>query len=124
MARTNLLAGDDVIVPQLLARPEFIVELERLASDVDAVLIEVALMAPSQEVDSWFASRSAAPQSSTHVDAQALAERLGTNELDRMYSDLVELVASRPQTKVIQARVGEPEATLRELERVLGDVSG
>ena|SRR5690349_24648422 len=124
MARSNLLAGDDVIVPQFLARPQFIDELARLASDVDVAFIEVALTASQHDVDDWFALRSAAPRSTTHRDAQALAERLGPDEFDRMYTDFVELVASRPQTKLLQARSGGPEVMLRELQQVLADVTG
>src|SRR3954465_8108698 len=43
-ARTHLLAGHDVVVPQFLARPEFIDRLAALAADVGAPFVEVILL--------------------------------------------------------------------------------
>lgn len=69
MARTALEAGRDVIIPQLVARPEFDSELERLARDTSAMFVDVALTATKQEMRDWFASRSATSGAATHLDA-------------------------------------------------------
>lgn len=77
MARVVLEAGRDVVVPQLLAREAFILELEQLADTTGSQFIEVALMISSEEMKAWFAERSAAPTATVHQDAQALVGRLG-----------------------------------------------
>jgi predicted kinase len=126
MARTALEAGRDVIIPQLVARPDFVSELERLARDSGVRFVEVALTASKDEMRDWFASRSAAPDAATHLDAELLVDRLGGGAaLDQMFDDFVQLVESRPGTRTVPARRDDVERTLRELERVLAeDVSG
>jgi hypothetical protein len=42
-ARTHLEAGHDVIIPQFLARAEFVEQIEQLAADVDAEFHEIVL---------------------------------------------------------------------------------
>jgi predicted kinase len=122
MARTALGAGRDVIVPQFLGRPEFVTELEQLASELGARFVEIALTATKDEMRSWFASRSATSDTATHADAQLLVDRLGgPAALDRMYDDFAQLIASRPGTRTIPARGGEVDSTLRQLEGVLAD---
>jgi hypothetical protein len=80
----------------------------------------VALTASKEEMREWFASRSVAPGSATHVDAQLLVDRLGgAAVLDQMYDDFVQLVASRPRTRTVPARRDDEDGTLRQLERVL-----
>ncbi len=122
MARTVLKAGRDVIVPQFLARREFVDQLEQVARDAGATFVEVALMATKDDMRTWFASRSATSVAATHQDAQQLIDRLGGYAaLDQMYGRFVQLVHSRPATRTIPARDGNVHRTLRELERVLAD---
>ncbi len=124
MAHTVLRAGHDVIVPQLVARREFLVELERLASDTEATFIEVALTSSREEMHSWFTARAAAATAGTHQDAQLLVDRLGgAAVLDRMYDDVVQLVGSRPRTRTIPARGADEASTFGELERAVADAS-
>jgi predicted kinase len=120
MACTALEAGRDVIVPQFLARPEFVIQLEDLARAAGAGFVEIALWATKQDARTWFDARSAAPDRATHMDAQQLVDRLGGPAvLDETYDAFAQLVDSRPGTRTIPARVGDADRTLRELERVL-----
>ncbi len=120
MARTALEAGRDVIVPQFLARSEFVTQLERLAKDTGATFVEVALTASKEEMRQWFASRSAVPGTATHHDAQLLVDRIGgPAALDQMYDAFVQLIDSRPGTRTIPAKSGDVDHTLHELERIL-----
>jgi hypothetical protein len=122
MARTVLDGGRDVVIPQFLARPEFVSELERLAGDVGARFVEVALMAGKVEMHRWFAARSGAPGAATHRDAQVLVERLGgLDALDQMHDGFVRLVESRPRTRRIPARAGDVDSTFVEFEQALAD---
>jgi hypothetical protein len=121
MARVVLGAGHDVIVPQLIARPELVRQLEQLALDVGVRFVEIALVANKNDVRRWFAERSAHPTSSTHRDADALIARLGGGAaLDRLHDDLTSLLTTRPHAVRIAARAGDVEETWRELARVLG----
>ena len=100
MAVTTLAGGHDVIVPQFLGRPDFIIRLETLAMRSGAVFVEIALIATRDEVRTRFASRSHQPDTATHEHARLLLDRLGGDgALDRMYDDFVALVASRPATR-------------------------
>ena len=117
MARVALLAGHDVIIPQLVARPELVLQLEQLAADVGVPFVEVALVANKNDVRRWFADRSAHPTSSTHRDAGTLiSQRGGADALDRLHDDLGALLAVRPCTRRIIARSGDVDSTLRALE--------
>ena len=121
-ARTALQAGHDVIVPQFLARPEFVILLEDLARDIGATFVEIALTATAEDVRAWFDSRSAEADTATHVDAQLLVDRLGGPAvLDQMHDAFAQLVDSRPGTQTIPARVGDVDHTLQELERLLAE---
>jgi predicted kinase len=91
-ARTHLTAGHDVIVPQLLARPDFIGRLEELAAGVGAGFVEMVLMVPRAESLRRYAERI--------PDGPAGA---GPDELSALYDRLVGLVASRPGALVIPA---------------------
>jgi len=124
MARIALGAGCDVIVPQFLARPEFVTELEHLTGELDARFVEVALIATKDEMRAWFATRSAAPGTAAQEDAQLLVDRLGgPAALDRMYDDFVHLIASRPRTQTLPARRGHLDSTFRHLQRLLADIA-
>jgi hypothetical protein len=56
-AERHLGAGYDVVVPQLLARPEFIGVLELVARGADATFIEVLLAADVDVVVTRFSDR-------------------------------------------------------------------
>ena len=67
-ARTVLEAGHALLIPQPVARREFVGQLERLARDLGADFLEVALIATQVEMRAWFAARSAAPAAATDRD--------------------------------------------------------
>ncbi len=61
MVTTHLVNGHDVIVPQLLARDTFVLELEAAAKQTAARFIEIALIVDRAETVRRSESRSAAP---------------------------------------------------------------
>lgn len=105
-ARTHLISGYDVIVPQLLARPEFIERAAALAAELGCGFHEIVL---------------------TDTRANALrrcAERDGADapdpaELGAMYDRLMTLMPSRPDVRYVPSAEGEIERTYQELLRVL-----
>ncbi len=116
MARVQLTAGRDVVVPQFLGRPDFVVSLERLCHDVGAEFVEFALLSGPQEAVDRFVRRSAAPQTAEHRDAAALLGRSGgVNALLGMYERLIEVVASRPRTRTVVTVAGQVDRAYRDL---------
>ncbi|MPZ65736.1 MAG: AAA family ATPase [Pseudonocardiaceae bacterium] len=116
MARVQLTAGRDVLVPQFLGRLDFLLELERLCSQIGAEFIELVLLSSPQEASDRFVKRSRSPESLAHYDAQALLERGGgVGELPAMYDRLLEVVASRPRTLTVMTVDGHVEQAYRDL---------
>lgn len=109
MATTHLADGHDVIVPQFLAREQFIVELEATARATSARFIEIALIVSRAEILRAFTSRSAAPENQQHRDARELMERTGgVDALGEMHDMFTKLLETRPNA----CRVNVPEATI------------
>jgi predicted kinase len=99
LARTHLEAGHDVIVPQLLARREFVDELQALAGDVGASFHEFTLLDTKEAVLARLDRRT---EPAGGFSARALAEQEGT-PLGETYDRFVEALRSRPDAVVIQA---------------------
>jgi predicted kinase len=116
MTRVQLLAGHDVVIPQFLGRLGFVLALEQLCNDVRAEFIEVVLLAEPQDLAQRFARRSARPLTAEHRDAAALLERSGgLQALPEMYDRLIQIVASRPQTRAVVTIDGQIEQAYSDL---------
>ena len=76
MARTHLTHGFDVVVPQFLAREEFIVELADTAGRVGAAFVEFALMVSRTETFEAFTDRSASPDNQQHRERADAARKI------------------------------------------------
>jgi predicted kinase len=124
MARTHLLGGHDVVVPQFLRRPDFALALADVASDVAASFVEVTLVVEPTEAARRFSHRSLHSARVEDRDAAALLERHGgVDSLHDMPTQLASLLAARPATRVLPAD-GDLESTYRELRAVLDEGSG
>lgn len=116
MARVQLTAGRDVLVPQFLGRLDFVFELEHLCDEIGADFVEVVLLSNPQEAVDRFVRRSLHSDTGVHRDAQALLERRGgIGELPAMYDRLLEVVATRPGTISVLTVGGEVERAYRDL---------
>jgi len=89
MARTHLLAGHDVVVPQFLARPEFIDRLAALAGSTGVRFVEVILLDSKEKTRRRFQERD---------DTSKAVDPL---ELSTMYDRLVDLAKTRPQARTV-----------------------
>jgi predicted kinase len=117
MCATHLGAGYDVLVPQFLGRPEFVVSLERSAWDAGVPFVEIALLLPPERAAERVAERSAASARPEHADAGALLEREGgASALAEMEHRLITVLDDRPATHRVDAD--------RELEAVRQAVRG
>ena len=120
MAATHLQDGHDVIVPQLLARDTFVLELEAVAEQSHARFIEVALLAGRDDTMQAFESRSASPENQQHRDAQQLAEQSGGLEgLGEMHDRLMDFLDTRPNVHRVEVIRGDIESTLRLVETAI-----
>jgi predicted kinase len=112
-ARVQLKAGRDVIVPQLLTRVDFILDLERLSRDTRAAFTEIVLRCDPDDAIRRFWQRSAQPREQSHVDAMRLLESRGdvAEQVAEMLADLSAVVALRPRCLLVDSVDGEIEAT-------------
>jgi predicted kinase len=119
MARTHLLGGHDVVVPQFLGRPAFVLALADVAEQAGASFVEVALMVEPAEAARRFAYRSQHAGRPQESDAAALLEREGgPDSLADMHDRLLAVLADRPGTHRMIAG-GDLDSAYRELRAVL-----
>jgi len=120
MAETHLGDGHDVIIPQFLARPNFIDELADTARRSGVRFVEVALIVSRADALSAFDLRSATSTSSGHQDAHEMIERLGgSSALGAMFDEYASLVNQRPSVRRVDVVLGDIAETMRRLERVV-----
>jgi predicted kinase len=99
MARTHLEDGNDVIVPQLLTRREFVGELQGVAERVGASFHEITLLDTKEAVLTRLEGRS---ETGGGFSARALTEKQG-NSLAEAYDGFVAALAARPDAIVVDA---------------------
>ncbi|MBV9594697.1 MAG: AAA family ATPase [Actinobacteria bacterium] len=98
MARVQLAAGGDVLVPQYLGRPELAEQLEALAVEVGATFYEIVLLAPRAVANRRYLRRHQAPGAGTVPGGAAHA-----SALDEMHDRLLRLLALRPRAVPLDA---------------------
>jgi predicted kinase len=120
MAREHLASGHDVVVPQFLARAEFIDQLAETATTVDARFVEIALLLSRSDAVEAFERRSSQPQSAQHRDAaEAVDAAGGTTALETMYDTFTEMVGNRSTALLVEVVIGDVDATVARVESVL-----
>ena len=120
MARTQLDAGRDVVVPQYLGRLKFVETLQQLASEVGATFIEFALLSDRDDVVARFERRSATSADPAHRQAAELQRRTGGREqLADTHDKLLTVVAARPATRVITTIDGDIDGAYAQLPDAL-----
>lgn len=113
-------SGHDVIVPQLLGRPDFAEQLQAVAHGSHARFTYVALRIDRSEALDAFIARRDDPENSEHVDAEVLVPRDDdARVLGEMYDAFVQLSEGRGDAKWVDVTRGDIEATLRRLVTVL-----
>jgi predicted kinase len=120
MAATHLQNGHDVIVPQLLARDTFVLELEAVAEQTRARFVEVALLADRDDMIRAFEARRSSPENQQHRDAQQLVENSGGDAgLGEMYDRLMDFLDARPKIRRVEVIRGDIQSTLRLVEAAI-----
>ena len=127
-AGAHLRAGHDVIVPQLLARPAFLTDLEHVAGAAGAGFAEIVLLAGKDDTLRAFAGRAASPKPAD-IAAHDLAGHSGGDAgLAAMHDRLTAFLATRPKAIIVPVTRGKPgrtyDAMLAALDRQPGPPPG
>jgi predicted kinase len=121
MARTHLRGGRDVVVPQFLARLDFIEALASLAAELDVRFVEIALVVDLSVAARRLAHRALHPSRPEDSDAATLLARQGGPEsLRDLQAQLGAVLVARPDTLRLAAD-GDLDSTLRALRGVLDE---
>lgn len=122
MASAHLSAGHDVLVPQFLARDEFIEQLADAARAAHARFVEVALVLRRPQAIEAFARRSASPTTQQHRDAAADVELAGgVPALEAMHDAYLALLDRRPHIHRIDRVDGDVTGTIDRVEAIIGE---
>ena len=121
-AQTHLMAGYDVVIPQLVAEPPFLRQLDELGERVGVGFVELVLLDTKENTRLRFQRRNVESSDPAHREAvEMLAESGGLGRLDVYYDKLVGLVAARPNARVVATRYGEIEGAYA---AVLAEIRG
>lgn len=117
-ARTHLLSGHAVVIPQFLGKPAFVERLESLAREMGVPFHHLVLMDSRDSAIARFLARAEQPDASAqHRDAAALAG--GEPGLARFYDELQAMLAARPDAVLVPSVAGDIEGTWLRLRTVL-----
>lgn len=112
---TRLLSqGSDVVLGQYLARPDFIEELEDLASRSGATFVEVILEIDAPSLATRIARRSEIPTRPEHAINNEL---VGPADVEALVASIEALRAVRPQAKPISSN--SLDSALNEIRALL-----
>ncbi len=119
----HLARGRSVVVPQFLARVEFISQLASVALSAPAQFVECVLTIGRQDAIDAFIERSEDPQVPEHADADVLVDaRDRPASLAAMYDALASLVEARPTTRRIEVSRNDVSATLARVRAMVPEV--
>lgn len=120
MARAHLRAGYDVVLPQYLGNPAFLVEAEQVAGESGARFAEFVLMDDRDTVVRRFADRTRAGARAEDVEAGRVVAGLGGQELlFTMYDRLLLVLANRPTARVLHCPDGAEDTVYEQIRTVL-----
>lgn len=113
-SRAHLAAGHDVVIPQLVARLDFIARLEAAATGCGARFCEVFLLDELENLKNRYRERARLDAAAPGPDA-ALSTDQTDAELAACYQALLPVLTARPGTVVIRTGGGDVTRAYREL---------
>jgi predicted kinase len=114
----------DVVVPQFLARPEFLIDLENVASETGSQFVEVLLAAPLSTIKRRFQDRTDRAVDPQHVEAAQMMGSQGSDAaLDVMNRDLEVLLRDRVHLVVVDTEGLASEQSYELMMRSLAGAS-
>lgn len=116
MARINLMAGYDVIIPQIYRHEEYLFRLEKVAVDTKARLFEVVLHVDKEEAVKRFMDKNGRGGFSP---GGLIDKGGGIKKLESMHDEMSELIAKRPAAIKLEPIFGDIEGTYKKLLDIL-----
>ena len=112
MITAYLAGGHDVVLPQLIARPEELARFEAAATDAGADFVERFVMDTEEAAVARFHARGTGDADPWHGQVRELVAADGGDERLRSYhSALVALLAQRPAAVVVDSVEDDVDAT-------------
>ncbi len=105
-AAEHLSNGHDVVIPQLIARLDFIERLEATALASGASFCEVILLDARQNLRARYRERARAEAAAGRRDPAVSTDRTDA-ELAVSYDELLAVVGARPAAVILRTRTGE-----------------
>ena len=118
IARAQLEAGGDVVVPQFVRRSALIEQFRTLAAESASRFVLVALVSSGGEAAARFADR-AGSADPNHADAEFLQSAPGAVPVDELYDAMLAMLAGLGETRYVEVAPGDVEATFTELLQAL-----
>lgn len=112
MLREHLAGGHDVVVPQFVARPEFVGRLADAAASAGARFFEIVLVAPRDEAEARFDSRASDPAWMTH-HAEATRSMGASGGFVGLYDALLQSVDQLPGARLITTTTNDIDGAYR-----------
>jgi predicted kinase len=100
MMKEHLESGHDVVVPQFVARPEFVEDMTRVAEGCGAAFYEIVLNADVKNARARFEARANDPMWAQH-HAEAAQQIGGSGGFEAMYDALTRVVERLPNATVV-----------------------
>jgi predicted kinase len=120
MISAYLASGHDVVLPQLFSRVPELERFEEAAASVGAAFVECLLMDTEERSIARFHARGGPTPQGWHARVRrVVADEGGDRVLARYHRALVDLLAARPATTVVQSVDGDPEGTYRAVARLM-----
>jgi len=113
-ARVHLAGGRDVVIPQLVARLEFIDQLEDLARESCAEFREVFLLDDKVSLQSRYTERGRAQAIADRPDLAVSTDRTDA-QLAAGYDALLPVIAARPAAAIVRTSTGQVAQAYRDL---------
>ncbi|WP_165821129.1 AAA family ATPase [Nocardioides gansuensis] len=114
MARAHLEVGQDVVVPQLVARLDQVERFEQVAREAGATVVHVLLLDEGDRDEDRFYRREG--DDAWHEDVRRLVAREGGRARLAAYEEgLREVAAARPHLEVLHTREGEADESYADL---------
>ena len=111
--------GDDVVVPQLVARVSELERFEDVARTVGATFVHVLLVDAADDPVARFHRREGADP--WHDEVRAVVEREGGDDvLERYLAGLAEVRSARADLRVVRSVEGDPDGAWEALRDTLG----
>jgi predicted kinase len=117
-ARAHLAGGHDVIVPQVVARLDFIEQLEATARNSGARFCEVFLLDAKEDLQARYRERGRVEAAAVSPNPAVSTDRTDA-QLGQTYDELLAVMDARPATAVLRTRSGEIAQSYQDLLAIL-----